>query len=266
MTIAVVSGGFDPVHVGHLRLLRGAQLWGRLVVLLNSDEWLLRKKGFVFMPWGDRAEILVGLGAEVLPVTEDSEGTVRLGLAELLRRGERIVFCNGGDRGSGTTPEEQWCHENGVWTEWGVGGHEKVASSSALVAATGRRPPVQRPWGTYQVVAVGPGWQVKVLRVAPGARLSLQSHARRAERWTVVSGAADVVLGAGEATGLGAGATVAVPVKLPHRLCNRDPEEPLDVVEVQLGGYLAEDDEVRLEDDYGRLCGDPVMEDEDEHE
>jgi mannose-1-phosphate guanylyltransferase/mannose-6-phosphate isomerase len=110
--------------------------------------------------------------------------------------------------------------------------------------------PVHRPWGDYQVVDSGPRFQVKRLRVKPGEQLSLQRHRHRAEHWTVVSGAADVTIGA-ETFRVYENEAVVVPAGAVHRLANRG-FVPLVVVEVQVGAYLGEDDIERLDDAYGR--------------
>lgn len=110
---------------------------------------------------------------------------------------------------------------------------------------------VHRPWGWYQVVDRGERFQVKRLTVKPGASLSLQYHRHRAEHWVVVRGTAQVTRG-DEVFLLQANQTTFIPPETPHRLQNPGPEL-LEVVEVQMGSYLGEDDIVRLEDRYGRV-------------
>ncbi|MBI3706675.1 MAG: mannose-1-phosphate guanylyltransferase/mannose-6-phosphate isomerase [Proteobacteria bacterium] len=111
-------------------------------------------------------------------------------------------------------------------------------------------PVVYRPWGSYQTIDLGPRFQVKRITVKPGAKLSLQKHAHRAEHWVVVSGTACVTCDDKLFT-LQANASTYIPLGAVHRLENPG-SEPLDVIEVQSGGYLGEDDIVRLEDSYGR--------------
>lgn len=108
----------------------------------------------------------------------------------------------------------------------------------------------RRPWGSWEVLGEGPGYKVKRIVVSPRSRLSLQTHAQRAERWTVVSGEARCTVGRRRHV-LRAGDTLEVPVGAAHRLANAADVE-LVVVEVQLGDYTGEDDIVRLQDDYGR--------------
>ena len=112
-------------------------------------------------------------------------------------------------------------------------------------------PTVERPWGSYTVMQTGPGYKVKQVVVAPGRRLSLQMHHRRAEHWVVVQGQARVTIGQ-EVKTVASNESVYVPVKTPHRLENPG-GEPLVLIEVQTGGYLEEDDIVRLEDDFWRV-------------
>ena len=127
-TVAV-SGGFDPVHVGHVRMILEAAEVGDVIVIANSDEWLMRKKGYVFMPWEERAEILASIKGvlKVVPV-DDSDGTV----CEALRREKPTFFANGGDRKTDNTPEMDVCSELGIGLLWEVGGG-KIQSSSELV-------------------------------------------------------------------------------------------------------------------------------------
>lgn len=127
--IVLVSGGFDPLHVGHVRMIEAARSYGRVEVALNSDDWLARKKGYVFMPWVERAEILCALGAvsRVVPV-DDSDGTVAAAILELWPQ----YFANGGDRGEPNPREAEACARRGCVMLFGVGGG-KVQSSSELV-------------------------------------------------------------------------------------------------------------------------------------
>lgn len=129
--IVCVSGGMDPIHVGHIRMIQEAAKVGKVVVILNSDDWLLRKKGFRFMPWDERAEIIMSIsGVSDVVNVDDSDGTV----CEALMRVRPDFFANGGDRGQTNTPEISLCRELGIKMLWGVGGG-KVQSSSDLVSA-----------------------------------------------------------------------------------------------------------------------------------
>ena len=126
----MVSGGFDPVHAGHIRMIRAAAEYGDVIVIANSDSWLHEKKGFVFMDFNQRAEILNSIkGVILVDSVDDSDGTV----CEAIIRLKPTFFANGGDRGKKNTPEQDVCEEIGVELLWGIGGDEKVAASSELV-------------------------------------------------------------------------------------------------------------------------------------
>lgn len=135
MPSILISGGFDPVHGGHLRMMAEAAAHGRVIVALNSDEWLLRKKGYVFMEWAHRREILLHTRYvdSVVPV-DDSDDTVIKALQDI----QPNCFGNGGDRGQKNTPELETCGHLGIMPIFGLGGGDKYASSSELVAAACR--------------------------------------------------------------------------------------------------------------------------------
>jgi mannose-6-phosphate isomerase len=110
----------------------------------------------------------------------------------------------------------------------------------------------QRPWGTFTVLDEADGFKVKRIEVLPGKRLSYQKHAQRAEYWVVVKGTAKVTLDDREIT-IEAGQTIDIAIGSAHRVENPG-SEPLIFIEVQRGGYLGEDDIVRLQDDFGRVA------------
>jgi len=126
----MVSGGFDPVHVGHIRMIREAAEHGDVIVIANSDDWLYKKKGFHFMDFQARYEILDAIkGVVLVDSVNDKDGTV----CEAIRRLKPTYFANGGDRGKSNTPEQDVCEELGIKLLWGIGGDQKMASSSDLV-------------------------------------------------------------------------------------------------------------------------------------
>jgi len=127
--IIAVSGGFDPVHKGHVQMIEEASKIGAVMVIINSDDWLMRKKGYVFMPWEERAYIMGNIkGVRIVSAVNDSDNTV----CEALRRMKPDAFANGGDRKDNNTPEMDVCNELGIELLWNIGG-DKVQSSSNLV-------------------------------------------------------------------------------------------------------------------------------------
>ena len=125
----MVSGGFDPIHIGHVRMILDASTYGNVIVVANSDKWLISKKGYVFMPWTQRAEILRAIkGVTAVEAVDDSDGSV----CEAIQRVRPDYFANGGDRKFENTPEVDLCEKLGVKMVWNVGG-EKIQSSSDLV-------------------------------------------------------------------------------------------------------------------------------------
>jgi cytidyltransferase-like protein len=135
MTNVAVSGGFDPLHVGHLRLLRDARALGdRLVVILNDDAWLMRKKGYVFMPEQERVELLQSVRwVDEVIIREPRES---YDIAHMLDRLDVQIFANGGDRGGDDAlpnPEVIVAERRGIKLVYNVGGGDKPQSSSWLV-------------------------------------------------------------------------------------------------------------------------------------
>ena len=129
----LVSGGFDPPHIGHIRMILEASTYGHVIVVANSDAWLMRKKGYIFMPWVERSEILAAFrGVTCVEHVDDTDGTV----CEAIRRLKPTYFANGGDRKTDNTPEMDVCKELGVKLLWNIGGG-KIQSSSDLVEASG---------------------------------------------------------------------------------------------------------------------------------
>jgi len=126
----MVSGGFDPVHIGHIQMINAASQWGEVIVVINSDSWLKRKKGYVFMPWQERAYLLQQIkGVTEVSAVDDQDGTV----CEAIIRLHPDAFANGGDRKKNNTPEMTVCDDMSIQMLWGIGGKDKPQSSSWLV-------------------------------------------------------------------------------------------------------------------------------------
>ena len=138
--IVTVSGGFDPIHIGHVRLMKSAkELGDKLVVIINNDNWLKKKKGFCFMPENDRVEIIKSLECvHDAILTEHPENPTDMSVCDALKKLHPDIFANGGDRkkaGSfegGDVAEYVVCDELGIKMAFGLGG-EKTRSSSDLV-------------------------------------------------------------------------------------------------------------------------------------
>ena len=132
----ILSGGFDPIHKGHIRMFKEASLNGMVVAGLNSDEWLIRKKGKFFMPFVERKEILESIKyIDLVKSFDDSDDTA----CNLIHKIDiefsdkyNIFFGNGGDRTNQTTPEIKFCNDNNINLIWGLGGG-KIQSSSDLL-------------------------------------------------------------------------------------------------------------------------------------
>jgi len=127
-----VSGGFDPIHIGHLKMIQEAAQYGQVIVIVNSDDWLMRKKGYIFMNFKERCEILRGFRDVYDTVAvDDTDGTVCAALRDI----KPTYFANGGDRKTNNTPEMEVCEEQNIELLWNVGGG-KIQSSSKLVDAS----------------------------------------------------------------------------------------------------------------------------------
>jgi len=132
--IVAVSGGFDPVHVGHIRLFKEAKKLGdELVVILNNDNWLLKKKGYVFMPENERKEVIEAIRwVDRVILTSHPPDPEDMSVSEELRKLKPDIFANGGDRTSENIPEIKVCQEINCKMVFNVGG-EKIQSSSSLL-------------------------------------------------------------------------------------------------------------------------------------
>lgn len=193
--VVLVTGGFDPLHSGHIEYFKAArELGDELWVGLNSDEWLARKKGRHFMPWNERASIVKNLSMVDRVIRfKDADNTASDAIHKALSVGaDSIVFANGGDRVSDNTPEQ---HAYGTAPNiefvFGVGGEDKKNSSSWILKDW-RAPKTERAWGHYRNLYKGDGFQVKELVIAPHSELSMQRHKHRSETWNIVSGKAHV--------------------------------------------------------------------------
>jgi cytidyltransferase-like protein len=246
MKIVLVTGGFDPVHSGHIAYFKEARTLGdMLIVGLNSDDWLERKKGRSFMPWNERLCIVNNLTmVDEVYTFDDTDGSAKHFIQQVQAHypGNELIFANGGDRTADNIPEMS---AKGVTFKFGVGGNNKKNSSSWILDDW-KAPKTQRPWGYYRVLHEVPGTKVKELTINPGQSLSMQRHADRAEYWHVSHGACTVygMTPNGYALPvvlLSEHMNYHVPVGAWHQLTNPY-EVPCKIVEIQYGAACTEED------------------------
>ena len=250
MKIVLVTGGFDPIHSGHIEYFNAArELGDKLVVGLNSDEWLTRKKGQPFMPWQERATIVAALHSVDRVINfNDTDGTASDAIrkAREIFSNHEIIFANGGDRTKENIPEMELLTEYlNLTFVFGVGGEDKLNSSSWLLQ-NWDKPKTLRPWGYYRILHDIAGCKVKELTIEPGKMLSMQRHFKRHEFWHVTEGKCEVdqQLNSGYALPmltLSQHSQVVIPQSDWHRI--RNPfDTPCRIVEIQYGEYCTEDD------------------------
>lgn len=189
--IVLVTGGFDPLHSGHIAYFKAAKALGNyLIVGINSDDWLTRKKGRPFMPWQERAEIVKNLSMvnEVISF-DDSNGSANDAIYKVLQQNldSRIIFANGGDRTPDNIPE--YIYKNTPWVhfEFGIGGEDKKNSSSWILDEW-KTQKTDRQWGYWRVLDDKTTIKTKELVINPGCSLSDQRHFKRNEHWYVLQG------------------------------------------------------------------------------
>jgi cytidyltransferase-like protein len=252
--IVLVTGGFDPIHSGHISYITAAREFGRVIIGLNSDDWLKRKKGSHFMPFSERHSVISNL-KKVLTVIDfdDSDGTscAAIEAAKSMFPKSKIIFANGGDRTHSNIPElEKYKDDPRVEFKFGVGGEDKKNSSSWILE-NWKAPKTPRVWGYYRVLHDVYGCKVKELTVDPGRRLSMQKHSKRNEYWLVTEGACEInsILESGyllPTLKLKTHSAHAIPVGEWHQLYNPY-ETPCKIVEIQYGELCEESDIVRME-------------------
>jgi cytidyltransferase-like protein len=244
MKIVLVTGGFDPVHSGHIQYFEDAKRLGDILVVgLNSDDWLTRKKGRPFMPFAERLEIVRNLRMVDMVIEsgfDDSDGSSKDAI-KIVREyypDADIVFANGGDRTASNIPEMDVVDPQLTFV-FEVGGEDKKNSSSWILQEW-KAPKTERAWGYYRVLHDVPGMKVKELTVNPGASLSMQRHWLRSEYWIVQDGVAVVNHESGSAQ-LHKYQEYHVPMLSWHQLTNPS-TVPLKLVEIQYGERCVEED------------------------
>lgn len=249
MKYVLVTGGFDPLHSGHIEYFKAASKLGdKLIVGLNSDEWLTRKKGKPFMPLKERISVIENLKMVDEVITwDDSDGSASAVIFRLrctIRDNDSIIFANGGDRTETNTPEQKlWEDTIGVEFAFGVGGEKQ--NSSSVILNNWDKEFATRDWGSWSVLKEYPNVKVKELVVKPGQSLSMQRHQHREELWFVSEGTATVgtVNSSSDYEEFLVEKLRFTTIKKRqwHQLQNKQ-DEILRVVEIQYGDLCEEDD------------------------
>ena len=247
MKIVLVTGGFDPIHSGHLAYFQAAkQLGDKLVVGLNSDAWLTRKKSRPFMPMSERFALVSALSiVDEVVVYNDDDGSScdAIRLVKMRYPDADIIFANGGDRTASNIPEMSI---KDVEFRFGVGGDNK-ANSSSWILEEWKTPKTTRAWGHYRVLhEVGANTKLKELTVAPKTCLSMQRHDHRAEFWFVAEGEAAIYTldhsSDHELVGhFGVHEHIWIAKNQWHMLCN-ETDQPIKLIEIQYGENCVEED------------------------
>jgi cytidyltransferase-like protein len=189
-TLVLITGGFDPLHSGHIAYIQSAKKLGdTLVVGVNSDAWLARKKGSAFMSFNERVKIVKNIkDVDFTLEFNDDDGSAKsaIKLARQTWPEHKIIFANGGDRTDANIPEMDIV-DNNLQFIFGVGGFNK-ANSSSWILQEWKAPKTERQWGYFRILHQVPGMKVKELTVEPGKSLSMQRHKLRSEYWIVSEG------------------------------------------------------------------------------
>ena len=251
MKLSVVSGGFDPIHSGHILYLEAASKLGdKLIVALNSDRWLVNKKGKFFMPFEERKKIIENLQMvnEVIGFDDDHSGSCINALEEIKSQypDDEIIFCNGGDRNNSNIPEMV---VSGIKFEFSVGGDNK-ANSSSWILKDWQYDYEDRIWGKFYNLFTDDRTKVKELIVSPGKGMSFQRHFHRNEIWYISKGACAVNYSDGEpdeSRKINLNTEDFFHVKQGdwHQIINEG-SVPCHIIEIQYGDKTSEDDIERL--------------------
>ena len=252
--VVLVTGGFDPLHSGHLAYFKAAKALGdTLVVGINSDSWLKRKKGRSFYTWNERFQLIKNLEMVdyVIEFNDDENNSINaIKQSTQTFPGAKIIFANGGDRTAENIPEmgllDDIRYKDNLEFVFSVGGDNKMNSSSWILEEW-KAPKTTRAWGYYRVLHEQ-GKEIKVKELTVGAKtcLSMQRHKDRAEHWFVAEGTATVyTLNAGTDMDLVGNynkfESLHINKEQWHKLCN-ETDEPLRVIEIQYGENCIEED------------------------
>jgi cytidyltransferase-like protein len=249
MKIVLITGGFDPLHSGHISYIQAAKKLGDLLVVgVNSDDWLQRKKGRSFMPLLERTNIIRNIkGVDFVIDFDDKDNTAKHAIW-MVRQSypqDKIIFANGGDRTASNIPEMDVI-DNNLEFVFGIGGEDKKNSSSWILEEW-KHPKTKRPWGYYRVLhEQGKEVKVKELTVNPGQCLSMQRHQDRAEHWFIVEGKAEIYTLNRSTDQEFVGVfnkhqSLHIKQSEWHQICNPG-DVPLKIVEIQYGTNCVEED------------------------
>jgi len=240
--IILITGGFDPLHSGHIDYINAAAKLGRVIAGVNSDEWLARKKGKSLLTLEERLSIIGSLKNVTMAIPfDDSDGTAKdaIRITKNFFPSNKIIFANGGDRNARNIPEMDYPH-GGVEFIFGIGGESKKNSSSRILSEW-KAPKTLRPWGYYRTLHTeGHEVKVKELIVDPGRSLSMQRHAKRNEYWFISEGEATVYNGEKEIT-VSKHKNFHISQGEWHQLSNKT-HKPLKIIEIQFGQLCDEND------------------------
>jgi D-beta-D-heptose 7-phosphate kinase/D-beta-D-heptose 1-phosphate adenosyltransferase len=250
MKIVLVTGGFDPLHSGHIAHLKAARtLSDKLIVGINSDDWLIRKKGRAFMPWNERLCVINNLSmVDEVYTFDDEDGSAKHFIQQVRAHypEAELIFANGGDRTDKNIPEMDF-KDNNLKFVFGVGGEDKKNSSSWILQEW-KTPKTDRAWGYYRVLhEVGANTKLKELTVMPNTCLSMQRHDQRAEFWFVAEGQATVYTLDEASTDQEVKCSLTmhehtfIKTNEWHQLCN-ETNQPLKLIEIQYGERCVEQD------------------------
>ena len=227
------------------------KLGDHLIVILNSDRFLQEKKGFVFMKFKERKKILEGFSCvdEVIRCI-DLDNTVCATLKMLRNKNKVDIFANGGDRKEiSDIPEHEICKKNNIEMVFDIGG-DKIQSSSDLTKQFTNYKE-DRPWGNFENLLVEKNYKLKKLTIFPKQQISFQFHKFRQEKWFVVKGRGYVHIG-DKKFECKKGSFFEIFKEQAHSIENTG-KINLEIIEIQFGEKVLEEDIVRLKDIYGRV-------------
>jgi cytidyltransferase-like protein len=255
----IISGGFDPIHSGHIDLISNASKIANVIAILNNDNFLINKKGYIFMNVDERMRIISSItGVDEVFLSIDNDHTVNKSIEYLSKNKNIKYFGNGGDRNFiQDIPESNICKKNHIELLFNIGGEKSQSSSSLanslydqMLLKEKSSTIIKKPWGFYKTLISDSEYLLKKIYINPNEEISEQSHNYRDEHWVVVSGEVLVQMGKDEIKKK-TNEHIFIPKKLKHKITN-EADQPAIIVEVQTGVILSETDIIRYKDKYNR--------------